>query len=415
MQYSEPLDCSQEESGGVYQSLGRECAVPGDCQTGYVLCLCARPQINSTIPSNNSFQTPHLLSHFVVCAIAHSFAVTRLNEVRDDNTIYNNRVDTTLADVFNLLSLFYLTIGKTRECPATYSQIASMRVSPPVPHVFLFLSASRLLRVIWPSFAACIISVRVKFAFRGSYPWDAQTHLILNGRLCRLSISPVSAYRQSLTRERRQDRVQLWVFLCFIPQSDYLFLLPRPMLADPECDASRGDPALYLSSLFARLRFLPSTLGLLRTSCYLSIFPSRALCSSEIRVWEIQHCVTAGQCNCAFASSRLLFTPRKSNFQMFPCLLCVSSCEEFPFRPMRHIQGTDAGHGPWRFRSEQQGARLFSDSPVRADRRFRKEAAANATYAADCLYTTRRIRSAVAYYPCLSTALGTGYNFNPDL
>lgn len=56
-------------------------------------------------------------------------AVTRLNEVRDDHTIYNNRLDTTLADVFNLLSLFYLTIGKTRECPATYSQIASMRVS----------------------------------------------------------------------------------------------------------------------------------------------------------------------------------------------------------------------------------------------------------------------------------------------
>ena len=55
--------------------------------------------------------------------------MTRLNEVRDDHTIYNNRLDTTLADVFNLLSLFYLTIGKTRECPATYSQIASMRVS----------------------------------------------------------------------------------------------------------------------------------------------------------------------------------------------------------------------------------------------------------------------------------------------
>ncbi|KAI0788848.1 hypothetical protein C8Q75DRAFT_768208 [Abortiporus biennis] len=53
--------------------------------------------------------------------------VTRLNEVRDDHTTYNNRLDTTLADVFNLLSLFYLTIGKTRECPATYSQIASMR------------------------------------------------------------------------------------------------------------------------------------------------------------------------------------------------------------------------------------------------------------------------------------------------
>lgn len=55
--------------------------------------------------------------------------VTRLNEVRNDHTTYNNRLDTTLADVFNLLSLFFLTIGRTRECPATYSQIASMRVS----------------------------------------------------------------------------------------------------------------------------------------------------------------------------------------------------------------------------------------------------------------------------------------------
>lgn len=53
--------------------------------------------------------------------------VNRLNQVRDDLTTYNNRLDTTLADVFNLLSLFFLTIGKTRECPATYSQIASMR------------------------------------------------------------------------------------------------------------------------------------------------------------------------------------------------------------------------------------------------------------------------------------------------
>ncbi|OCH87511.1 hypothetical protein OBBRIDRAFT_796116 [Obba rivulosa] len=53
--------------------------------------------------------------------------VTRLNEVRDDHTAYSNRLDTTLADVFNLLSLFFLTIGRTRECPATYSQIASMR------------------------------------------------------------------------------------------------------------------------------------------------------------------------------------------------------------------------------------------------------------------------------------------------
>ncbi|KAL0067197.1 hypothetical protein AAF712_005767 [Marasmius tenuissimus] len=54
--------------------------------------------------------------------------VTKLNDVRDDNTAYNNRLDTTLADVFSLLSLFYLTIGKTKDAPATYSQIASMRL-----------------------------------------------------------------------------------------------------------------------------------------------------------------------------------------------------------------------------------------------------------------------------------------------
>ncbi|KAJ8508905.1 hypothetical protein ONZ45_g8869 [Pleurotus djamor] len=53
--------------------------------------------------------------------------VTKLNDLRDDNATYNNRVDTTLADVFSLLSLFYLTIGKTRDAPATYSQIASMK------------------------------------------------------------------------------------------------------------------------------------------------------------------------------------------------------------------------------------------------------------------------------------------------
>ncbi|KAF8817492.1 hypothetical protein BYT27DRAFT_7199026 [Phlegmacium glaucopus] len=53
--------------------------------------------------------------------------ITKLNDVRDDNTTYNNRLDTLLADVFSLLSLFYLTIGKTRDTPATYCQIASMR------------------------------------------------------------------------------------------------------------------------------------------------------------------------------------------------------------------------------------------------------------------------------------------------
>jgi hypothetical protein len=55
--------------------------------------------------------------------------VTKLNGVRDDGTVYNSRLDTVLADVFNLLSFFYLTTGMTKGAPATYSQLASMRVS----------------------------------------------------------------------------------------------------------------------------------------------------------------------------------------------------------------------------------------------------------------------------------------------
>ena len=82
--------------------------------------------------------------------------VTRLNNVRDEmaaNTsasestrpprpgveaggepdttslISTNRVDTTLNDVFSLLSLFFLTIGKSRETPATFSQLGCMKVS----------------------------------------------------------------------------------------------------------------------------------------------------------------------------------------------------------------------------------------------------------------------------------------------
>lgn len=57
--------------------------------------------------------------------------VDKLNDLRDSEQGPHvpNRLDTLLADVFSLLSLFFLTIGKGRECPATYSQIASMRVS----------------------------------------------------------------------------------------------------------------------------------------------------------------------------------------------------------------------------------------------------------------------------------------------
>ncbi|KNZ55097.1 hypothetical protein VP01_276g17 [Puccinia sorghi] len=76
--------------------------------------------------------------------------VNKLNEVRDDSASdgaaasreqedpephssshethhSNNRVDTTLNDVFQLLSLFFLTIGKSRESPAAYCQLATMK------------------------------------------------------------------------------------------------------------------------------------------------------------------------------------------------------------------------------------------------------------------------------------------------
>lgn len=38
-----------------------------------------------------------------------------------------NRVDTILNDVFQLLSLFFLRIGKSREAPATFCQLGTMK------------------------------------------------------------------------------------------------------------------------------------------------------------------------------------------------------------------------------------------------------------------------------------------------
>ncbi|MBW0506948.1 hypothetical protein O181_046663 [Austropuccinia psidii MF-1] len=50
----------------------------------------------------------------------------RSNQINQDSHA-SNRVDTTLNDVFQLLSLFFLTIGKSRESPATYCQLATMK------------------------------------------------------------------------------------------------------------------------------------------------------------------------------------------------------------------------------------------------------------------------------------------------
>ncbi|TIC70162.1 hypothetical protein E3Q01_00051 [Wallemia mellicola] len=56
--------------------------------------------------------------------------ITKLNDAREEEEPIlgpPNRVDTTLDDVMQLLSLFFLTIGKNKESPATYCQLATIR------------------------------------------------------------------------------------------------------------------------------------------------------------------------------------------------------------------------------------------------------------------------------------------------
>lgn len=75
-------------------------------------------------------QTGQALSNTIGASVSNSIIVDRLNEIRAESEPHQpNRIDTTLADIFSLLSLFFLTIGRTKECPATYSQVASIRVS----------------------------------------------------------------------------------------------------------------------------------------------------------------------------------------------------------------------------------------------------------------------------------------------
>ena len=99
--------------------------------------------ILSTRPSSSKVRASHSLSAPEPTAVRRVASLTivclvkKLNDVREDDVIYNNRLDTLLADVFNLLSLFFLTIGKTKEAPATYSQLASMRVGMKSLHSFL--------------------------------------------------------------------------------------------------------------------------------------------------------------------------------------------------------------------------------------------------------------------------------------
>ncbi|CAJ0836830.1 3979_t:CDS:2 [Entrophospora sp. SA101] len=56
--------------------------------------------------------------------------VRKLNEIREltiQEPKSNNRVNDVLDDVFQLLSLFFMAIGKNRESPATYVQLATIK------------------------------------------------------------------------------------------------------------------------------------------------------------------------------------------------------------------------------------------------------------------------------------------------
>lgn len=53
--------------------------------------------------------------------------VEQLNRIRESKRDEQNRVDTVLDDCFQLISLFFLTIGRNQEAPAVYSAISTVK------------------------------------------------------------------------------------------------------------------------------------------------------------------------------------------------------------------------------------------------------------------------------------------------
>ena len=53
--------------------------------------------------------------------------VEQLNHIRESKRDEQNRVDTVLDDCFQLISLFFLTIGRNLEAPAVYSAISTVK------------------------------------------------------------------------------------------------------------------------------------------------------------------------------------------------------------------------------------------------------------------------------------------------
>jgi hypothetical protein len=57
--------------------------------------------------------------------------VKKLIEIRDqsaESPTSDNRVNAVFDDVFQLLSLFFMAVGKNKESPATYAQLATLKV-----------------------------------------------------------------------------------------------------------------------------------------------------------------------------------------------------------------------------------------------------------------------------------------------
>jgi len=53
--------------------------------------------------------------------------VEQLNKIRESKRDEQNRVDTVLDDCFQLISLFFMTIGRNQEAPAVYSALSTVK------------------------------------------------------------------------------------------------------------------------------------------------------------------------------------------------------------------------------------------------------------------------------------------------
>jgi hypothetical protein len=75
--------------------------------------------------------------------------VEKLNDLRADKRGEQNRVDTVLDDCFQLVSLFFLTIGRNQDAPAVYSAVSTVKVSDPNVWIWPSMYLSSLHSVSW--------------------------------------------------------------------------------------------------------------------------------------------------------------------------------------------------------------------------------------------------------------------------